>query len=109
MKTDLELLSSSVSAMIAHCQQYDKNNSMLPSLKKHKNTIALMINHKSEVEKIQKLNIDCAYSFDDIVNWINKNGYEVSLTNDNVYQKGSVYIKLEELIPLAESELAAHK
>ena len=48
MKTDLELLMSSISAMIFQCRQYDKTNTVLPSLIKHQNTIQLMIDDKSD-------------------------------------------------------------
>lgn len=44
MKTDLELLRTSISAMISHCEQFDKTNRMLSELKNLKNTINLMIN-----------------------------------------------------------------
>lgn len=43
METDLELLRCATMAMIFHCEQYDKDNSILPELKKHRNTITMMI------------------------------------------------------------------
>jgi len=43
MEIDLELLRCATMAMIFHCEQYDKNNSILPELKKHRNTITMML------------------------------------------------------------------
>jgi len=47
MEIDLQLLRTAVSGMISHCTQYDRDNKLLDSLAKHRNTIDLMIKHET--------------------------------------------------------------
>jgi uncharacterized tellurite resistance protein B-like protein len=64
MKTDLELLKASVSAMLFHIQEYDNDNHLKNELIKHRNTIDLMIKEaeinrlNSQLEVADNLYID---------------------------------------------------